>query len=288
MQILITGAAGLLGYATYLKLSNTYNVIPACHSSKIPDRSCVEIDVARKENFERINRVDVVVHTAALTNVDRCEKEPELAYQINVVGTKNAVDFARKWNAYIVYISTDYVFDGEKGNYREEEPVNPISVYGQTKLEGEKFVLDYGNGCVLRCCGNFGWKKTWQKHNFVSWVYESLRNEKEITIASDLIYSPVLVDFCAEVIEKLIEGNATGIFHCGSRNAISRLEFVYEICDAFRLDKALVKDVHSSKLNFTAKRPVNSSLNTEKLGKILRVPTTREMLVRMRETNAGT
>lgn len=166
--------------------------------------------------------------------------------------------------------------------------MNPINVYGQTKLEGEKFVLDYGNGCVLRCCGNFGWKKTWQKHNFVSWVYESLRNEKEITIASDLIYSPVLVDFCAEVIEKLIEGNATGIFHCGSRNGISRLGFVYELCEVFGLDKALVRKVHSSELNFTAKRPVNSSLNTEKLGKILRVPTTREMLVRMRETNAGT
>lgn len=285
MRILITGTAGLLGHATYSLLSKSHTVIPTFHCTEVPNINGLRLDVSRWNDFEKIGKVDVVVHTAALTNVDQCEREPELAYEVNAVGTKNAVNFAKKWNAYLIYISTDYVFDGCKGNYSENDAPNPINVYGKTKLEGEKFVLDYENACVLRCCGNFGWKMKWQKHNFVSWVVEALRNKKEIKIASDLFYSPVLVDFCAEVIAKLIERNEQGIYHCGSRNPVSRLNFVYEICQIFGLESEFVKPTSAKELKFDAKRPENSSLNTEKLGKIIKIPTTKEMLERMRESN---
>lgn len=281
MRIVVTGAAGLLGYAVYSRLKERHEVI-ACSHKASPDPDFHSIDVVKPEDLERLGRCDAVVHCAALTNVDLCEKEPDLAYRVNLQGTANVLNFAKQHRAYFIYISTDYVFDGAHGNYKEEEKTNPINVYGKSKLEGERVALEYEKTCVLRTCGNFGWKKQWQKHNFVSWVIESLESGKDVRIASDLYYSPVLVDFCAEVIEKFIIQQRTGIFHCGSRNCISRLEFVEEICGVFSLKKELVKAIKAEELNLVARRPVNSSLCTEKLSKVLHVPTTREMLERMK------
>jgi len=176
-------------------------------------------------NLIRKTAPDVVVHTAAFTNVDRCELDRKKAYQINVEGTRNVALGAR--NSKVVYISTDYIFDGEVGMYHENDKPNPVSYYGQTKFEGEQIVQDIcDNYIIARTSVLYGWHT---RLNFVSWVIHELQKGNKINIVTDQFNSPTLVDDLAEQIIMLIERDKRGIFHTAGGERISRYEFVNDI-----------------------------------------------------------
>ena len=147
----------------------------------------LDIEGCKSYYLNIANRVDVttliqklnpsyIIHTAALTNVDHCERDKRLAWNINVEGTKHIAEIARKINAKLIYISTDYVFDGNKGMYKEDEPTNPIDYYGETKLEGEKLVKNLRDCIIVRPSVLYGWNPV--KSNFVSWVINELKKRK--------------------------------------------------------------------------------------------------------------
>jgi dTDP-4-dehydrorhamnose reductase len=158
-KLLVTGANGLLGNRIVALAKNRYTVIPT-HRTKPLISNSLKLDItnaAEASNLFGKLKPDAVVHTASETNVDRCETEREHAWKVNVEGTGNVAEACKKVHAKLVYISTDYVFDGEKGLYDEEDEPNPVNYYGLTKLEGEKQVTEQcKNYAILRASVLYG------------------------------------------------------------------------------------------------------------------------------------
>lgn len=267
MKILVTGASGLLGTKIVNSINNseiygTYYQNPV----NFGYGKTLRLDVSKRSaaNLIRKTAPDVVVHTAAFTNVDRCERDRKKAYQINVEGTRNVALGAK--NSKVVYISTDYIFDGEAGMYHENDEPNPVSYYGQTKLEGEQIVQEIcDNYIIARTSVLYGWHS---RLNFVSWVIHELQKGNKINIVTDQFNSPTLVDDLAEQIIPLIERDKRGIFHTAGGERISRYEFVNDIAQIFELDQTLITPVTSDRMNWIARRPKDSSLAVEKISKI--------------------
>ena len=213
---------------------------------------------------------DVVVHAASETNVDKCETKKEQAWKINVEGTRNIAEACQKVGAKLVYISTDYVFDGEKGLYDEEEKPNPVNYYGLTKFEGEKQVIEHcKNYAILRTSVLYGWHPL--KQNFATWVINQLKQDKEINVADDHYNTPTLADNLAEMAVEVAEKDLRGLYHASGRERISRYEFAKQIAKTYNLNAELVKPVKMSQLTvWIAKRPKDSSLNTGKIQKQLK------------------
>lgn len=170
----------------------------------------------------------------------------------------------------MVYISTDYVFDGEKGLYVEEDTPNPINHYGVTKLEGENQVKKLcKNYVILRTSVLYGWH-SW-KQNFVTWVINSLKQKKEISIVEDHSNTPTLADNLAEITIEAVQKNLRGLYHASGSQRISRYEFAQQITKAFNLNQNLIKPTKTNQITaWTAKRPKDSSLNINKIRELLK------------------
>jgi len=182
-----------------------------------------------------------------------------------VDGTRNIAEACQKSGAKLLYISTDYVFNGKKGNYDEEDEPNPINYYGVTKLEGENQVIQHcKNYAILRTSVLYGWHP-W-KQNFATWVINELKQNKEITVVEDHYNTPTLADNLAEMAIEAIPKDLQGVYHaCGSER-IGRYEFARQIARAFDLNQNLIRPIKMEQLTaWIAKRPRDSSLNTNKI-----------------------
>jgi dTDP-4-dehydrorhamnose reductase len=233
----------------------------------------LHVDITQKEStVETIVTAapTVVVHTAAETDVDRCETERDLAWKINVDGTSHVADACAKAGAKLILISTDYVFDGEKGNYSEIDEPNPISFYGLTKLEAERIVAsNSSDSLILRPSVLYGWHPT--KLNFATWVLKGLRERQTLRVVNDHINSPTFADNLAEAIHKAIERNSQGILHVAGNERIDRFWFAQKIAKRFDLDENLLVPTKMRDLDWIARRPRDSSLNVEKAEKELSI-----------------
>ena len=229
------------------------------------------VDITKKEQtLKSIDTVvpSVVVHTAAETDVDRCETERDLARRINVDGTANIAAACARVGARLILISTDYVFDGRKGNYAETDEPNPISFYGLTKLEAERIVASTSsNFLIVRTSVLYGWHPT--KLNFATWILKGLRERQTLKVVNDHINSPTFAGNLADAIRKVIERNSQGVLHVAGSERISRFDFARRIARHFDLDERLLASVKMSDLNWTARRPADSSLNVGKAEKEL-------------------
>ena len=269
----MTGAGGLLGCRLVEVLPERYEVIPT-HNTQPMQPNSIRIDVVdRRSVFKVLDefRPSVVVHAAAETNVDKCEKHKEWAWNVNVEGTRNVAEGCAKIGAKLVYVSTDYVFDGSRGLYREDDRPNPVNYYGSTKLEGEESVrescLDF---VIARTSVLYGWHP--RKPNFGTWVIDSLRNGRAIDVVSDHYNSPTLADNMAEIILGVVESDLTGVYHIAGRERISRYEFAVKIAEMFELDRSLIASVKMDDLKiWIARRPRDSSLSVDKIHQKTRV-----------------
>ena len=228
------------------------------------------VDITQKERIleSMVNMApSVVVHTAAETNVDRCETERHLARKINVEGTANIVEACVRVGAKLILLSTDYVFDGDRGNYAETDEPNPISFYGLTKLEAERMAASTSNSLIIRTSVLYGWHPT--KLNFATWILKGLREHQILKVASDHINSPTFADNLADAIRKAIERNNQGTLHIAGSERISRFDFARRMVRQFDLDESLLKPVQMKDLNWIARRPRDSSLNVGKAQKEL-------------------
>jgi len=232
-------------------------------SSYLPDINYSKLDLTDKKSVKKIVLdfyPDVIINTAAYTNVDKCETEKEAAYNTNV----NAVEYLAKYGkitqSKVIHISTDYVFDGTEGPYNERERPEPIGYYGRTKLAGENALISSGvNYAIIRTnvlygCSKFG------RADFVKWVVNSLKEGKQIKIVNDQINNPTFIDDLVIGISKVIEFDKTGIYNIAGPEFLNRFEFTKKIADYFGLDKTLISEITTAELNQVAPRPLKSGL----------------------------
>ncbi|MEM3443201.1 MAG: SDR family oxidoreductase, partial [Candidatus Bathyarchaeia archaeon] len=200
----------------------------------------------------------------------KCEIEKEHAWKVNVEGAKNIAFACNKIGAKLVYISTDYVFDGLKGYYSEEDKPNPINYYGLTKFEGEKQVIQHCQDYViLRTSVLYGWHP-W-KQNFVTWVINQLKQNKEINVVQNHFNTPTLAGNLAQMSIEALQRDLHGLYHASGSERINRYDFAVQIAKTFSLDASLIKPIKMSQLaSWVAKRPKDSSLNTDKIQKQLK------------------
>jgi len=210
-------------------------------------------------------RPDAIVHSAALTDVDRCERERELAYRLNVEGTRAIAQACQDVGAFLVYISTDYVFDGVRGMYREDELTNPISYYGTSKLLGEQFC----QGCIARTCVIYGSQPASGKINFALWLIDRLRSGKQVSVVTDQFITPTLNTNLARMVLEAADRRLAGIYHMAGATRISRYDFALQVADIFGLNADLILPSRMADLPWIARRPMDSSLDTSKASKML-------------------
>ena len=271
-KILVIGGNGLLG-SKIVKLAQTkYECVPTYRTRALLQNS-LRLDITSKEEVFRVFKVvepNVIMHVAAETSVDKCETDRDRAWKVNVEGTANVAQACCKMNLKLVYVSTDYVFDGEKGLYTEQDKPNPINCYGQTKLKGEESVRERCKDHVIaRTSVLFGWHP-WKK-NFATWAIEALRCEKRIEVVDDHFNSPTLADNLAEALLEMVEKDLSGTYHTAGSERISRYEFVAKIAKIFDLDMHLIKPIKMRELKtWVAKRPRDSSLRIDKARKQLK------------------
>jgi len=270
MKILLTGGSGLFGraFVELVKDRTSHDIYATYNENIVDSEEAVFLDITDKKRVEEVIKKlqpDVVVHAAAFTNVDKCEVEKEKAYDVNAKGTKNVAMASNEIGAKMIYISTDYVFDGTKGFYEEKDKTNPISYYGLTKLEGEKAVQEICDDFIIaRTSVIYGA----HKKNFATWVIKELREENQIKIITDQWVSPTLNVDLAEQILALIEKDEKGIFHTAGGERINRHDFVVEMARIFGFNEKLIIPAISKEMNWIAKRPMDSSLNVSKISKI--------------------
>jgi len=268
-KILVTGGSGLLGSKIISLARNDFEIIGTSNLNPIHIEGCrsFKLDITdRTAVFELTKKVksDVVIHTAAFTDVDMCEDQKEKAWKVNVDGTKNITDACKEIHAKVIYMSTDYIFDGKNGPYSEEDKPKPINYYGLTKLEGESIIkssgLDY---VIIRSTILYGWNPI-DHLNFVTWVIDKLKKREEIKVVTDQYGNPTLADNCAEAILDIIKKNKSGIYNIVGRDWVNRFEFAKKICEIFNLDKRLISPVTSDAIKQRANRPKVAGLKIDK------------------------
>ncbi len=270
MRLFITGGSGLLGSkVAELALEKGYEVYSGYCNHRPEFGEPVRFDLTDPDSIVRtIENVkpDVIIHSAALTDVDRCEKEKDLAYRINVEGTKAVAEVTKKLNSFLIYVSTDYVFDGRRGMYKEDDETNPVNYYGYTKLLGEKHCRDF---CIARTCVIYGAKPASGKINFALWLIERLEKGENVRIVTDQYITPTLNTNLARMILDAVEKEAKSIFHLAGATRVSRFEFAQGIARTFGLDDNLIIPSKMSEINWIAARPKDSSLDTSKAARCL-------------------
>jgi len=268
VKLLITGASGLLGTKLcQIALRENHQVYAAYSQHKPLYGTPVELNIvepkAQRKALDKINP-EAVVHAAALTDVDRCELEKELAWKTNVEATANLARLCEERDAFFVYVSTDYVFDGEKGLYRETDKPAPINHYGLTKLKGEEAVQALDKYCIARGSVIYGSTPATGKVNFALWLLDKLRKKEEVKIIIDQWNSPTLNISMAEMIIETLEKRTTGTFHLAGATRLSRCEFAQRFAETFNLDPKYITPVQSKQIKWVARRPRDSSLNVKK------------------------
>jgi len=268
-RLLATGAGGLLGSEIVESAEGRYVVYPT-HATRSLFSNSLRMDITDKSEVKHaFNKVrpDIVIHTAALTNVDKCETDKNYALKVNTEGTKILAEACNLVNAKIVYVSTDYVFDGEKGLYTEEDEPNPINHYGLTKLMGEKHAATLCESFViLRTSVLYGVHP--EKPNFAKWVISTLKEGKPLNVVEDHYNSPTFAENLAKVILEIVDKGLKGLFHTSGGERISRYRFALKIAETFNFNARLIKPIKMNELKaWTVKRPKDSSLCVDKIKK---------------------
>ena len=272
-RILVCGSNGLLGQtlAWMLQKENGYEVLHTSHHrtfylGNFPF-DYTQLDISNKSDVKSLVtsfRPDAILNAAAMTNVDACEKEREQAWKVNVTAVENLTEVARRINAQLVHISTDYVFDGKSSPYDERSRVNPINYYGKTKLAGENVILKSGiDFAILRTIVVYG-SGINVRNNFALWVVKSLSEGKKIRCVDDQISNPTHVSDLADAMMKCVKYECKGIYHTSGAEVVSRYDFAVKAAEVFDLDKSLIDRIKSSELVMPAARPLNTAFIIDK------------------------
>lgn len=287
-NVYITGIAGLLGGNIAFLLKDKYAISGVdLVKVSIPN---VNISIFDLLNFQQLKedivlrKPDIIIHCAALVNVDLCEENKELARQLNYQLTDFLTQLGNEFGIKIIYISTDAVFDGEKeGYYIENDLTNPINFYGISKLMGEQSVIKNPNNVVVRT--NIYGFNIQQKTSFGEWVLYSLFDDKTLDMFYDIYYSPILVNDLANILDKIIANNIRGLFHVCSTGSISKYDFGINLKNTFQINTGFIRRKSFLDFNFKASRSRNMAMNNSKIVKLLgvNIRTPQESLVEFKQ-----
>jgi dTDP-4-dehydrorhamnose reductase len=264
MKIFITGGSGLLGSKVAEIAQARGDEVFSGYAHNLPEYGrAAKFDLRDEMSmYELVGKIEpeVIIHSAALTDVDRCEREKELAYQMNVEGTRAIATAAENAGSFLIYISTDYVFDGNRGMYSEDDSTNPISYYGYSKLLGEQF----SRGCIARTCVIYGSRPASGKVNFALWLLNSLKSGKEVRVVTDQFITPTLNTNLAKMVLEAADRRLCGVLNLAGATRISRYDYAQDLAREFDLDASLILPSRMADLMWAAKRPIDSSLDTSK------------------------
>jgi dTDP-4-dehydrorhamnose reductase len=269
MRLLITGASGMLGY-DMMRLARsdhevwgTYRSFPVSVTG-VRTLSMDLTDETQVREQLKSMKPEAIIHTAALTDVDQCERDRFSANRINSAATKFLALLAGDLGARLVYISTDYVFDGKRGNYVESDPPRPINVYGETKLLGEEGATSGCPNALIIRTSIIG-LSIQPKSGQVKYIMESLRRRESITRFSDQFWTPIYTGDLSRLILELLARKSEGLFHIGGGEKISRYSFAIKVAETLSLPRGLIQPTPFKDLAGLAKRPKDSSLCGEKI-----------------------
>ena len=272
-KILVTGSAGLIGTQIVKDLLDNHKQVYSCYNKTKPELGIItHLDLTKKDDIvNTMNRIkpDVVIHLGAMTDVELCETETELAKKINTDATEILALESEKYNTFFVYMSTDYVFDGKVGMKKENDKTNPINFYGKSKLDGERvFKKITTPNVIVRTSTPFGIHS--KKISFPIWVKKNLELEKEISVVVNQYTSPSYVPNISKMIIEIMERKITGIIHLAGATKISRYDFAVQISKIINVNKQFLKLTKMNQMDWKAQRPADSSLSVSKANKILK------------------
>lgn len=277
-KIFITGSNGLLGQKLVQQLvaQNEYIVYASSRGqSRLPGTGFkyVSLEITDPEQVADIIqdiKPDIIIHGAAMTNVDQCEQNQEACFDVNVNATRYLVEAAEAVKAHFIFVSTDFIFSGEKGPLDEAEEATPVNYYGETKSLGEQIVMkSKTKWTIARTVLVFGISHDMSRTNIILWVKSSLESGKEIQVVDDQFRTPTLAEDLAAGCILIANQGATGIFNISGSDFLTPFEMAHLTADYFQLDKALIKRADSKTFSQPAKRPLRTGFNIEKARKQL-------------------
>ena len=284
--IAVIGASGFIGQSILGELAKNHEVIgTSLHNSK----DYFHCDITDRESvrgFIASHKPGIVIHLAALTDVDLCERDKALAKRIHVGGTKNVVDACRAAAPKLIYFSTDFVFDGVKGNYSETDAVNPINNYGRTKLDGEQLVASMPGHVILRTSTPYSLKPGSKK--FIGILLEKLSRGEKASAFADFVRSPTMVENLAENVAALISNNYSGVLHVAGSSQLSMYDAALQVAGVFGFDPSLVQKTESSSVSLDAPRPLDTGMDVSLARRLgFKVISFREGLLKLKKQAAG-
>jgi dTDP-4-dehydrorhamnose reductase len=272
--ILVTGSNGLTGQKITERVLATknFNLIATSRGeNRFPVKEgyvYAEMDILNPANVTEVvakYKPDAIIHTAAMTNVDTCESQKELAQELNVGAVETLIEVCKQFDIQLVHLSTDFIFDGANGPYDEVAEASPLSYYGQTKLEAENAITAAGGKwAILRTIIVYGIVSDMSRSNIVLWAKGALEKGEPINVVNDQWRMPTLAEDLADCCLLAVSKNAQGVYNASGKDMMSISELVGKVADYWNLDKSLIKEISAATLNQSAKRPVRTGFILDK------------------------
>lgn len=274
MKVLITGSNGLLGQhlIPLFVADERYEVIAAGRGvNRLPSRQGYTYESVNLRNTVSVqqllekHRPDIIIHAAAMTQVDDCERNKDACWDTNVAATRYLIQAAEKYNAFFIFLSTDFIFDGLEGPYREEDAPNPLSYYGASKVAAERMIRNSKlPWAIVRTVLVYGTAIDMQRSNIITWVKNNLQQGKKIKVVDDQWRTPTLVQDLAEGCKLVADKQATGVFHISGNEMLSPYEMAVQTAQFFKLDLRLIEKVNAKSFVQPAKRPAKTGFVIDK------------------------
>lgn len=278
MKILVTGANGLLGQKLIGLLQHRHEIQLVAtgrgnNRNPLGSYHYVQMDVTQSDSVSQVfiaQKPDVVIHTAAMTQVDDCEKEKESCWLQNVTAVEYLANACEKHNSFLVHLSTDFVFDGLSGPYAEDDQPNPLSYYAESKLASEQLILKSKvRAAIARTMLVYGIAHDMSRSNIILWVKKNLEEGKKIRVVNDQWRMPTLAEDLAKGCILLAEKQIDGIFHLSGKDMLTPYDMALQTADFFKLDKTLIEEVDGSIFSQPAKRPAKTGFILDKARNLL-------------------
>lgn len=298
MKLLIIGGTGLLGQYLVLEASQRgWEATATYHDNdaKMGTRTLVHMDVREEAEVNEVIRSaapEAVIHVAGITDLDRCENDPREAWEVNAEGTYNVASACKSAGVRMLYVSTDAVFNGQKGaRYYEFDTPDPLGIYAQTKLEAERLTIDADHrNTIARVSLLYGWNRLSEKRNFVTWALEEMRAGRPVELFLDRKATPTYTPNCAQALLKMLAGGSRGIYHVAGPDCMDRYEMGMTVANEFNLPPELCRRGSVRNADLAARRGENLCLSSQKAVSEfdLRMIGFRDGLKAMRSTEPGT
>ena len=270
-RIILTGATGLFGI-NFFSNNTEFEIIPIINKKIINLKKSIKVNLLNSKKLKSIikeTKPEVILHAAALTDIEKCEKNKKLANDINIKITKNLIDCSKYYKCKLVFISTDHLFSKKKNYFFENDITDPLNHYAKTKNKSEKLIKKNLSNYLIIRTNFFGWGTKYRK-SFSDQIIENLRKKKIVSLFDDVYFNPINVNVLSRVITDLILKNFKGTFNVSSNSSISKYKFGLLLSKEFNLDRNFIKPIRLADIKIT-KRPNYMSLSNNKLIKTLKI-----------------